>query len=514
MPPVAAETINEVNFCGKIAAAAGPIFDRLQDRCPFVEARIEGVGSTTGRTKRKDLRFYGKDNKLLLTGEVKLPGGASAFDSKLIADAQQKADHAKVQFFFTWDVNTFVLWDRYKQEKSLLDRRIKVWHLRLNLGSPQEVARPEILEHIASKFLPDLIAVLSDIVTGVKQNWSLPPDEIFLRSLESHLDWPVMLLRGFLYGEAETSRAFDARLQEWMVEQGRPFLRHQPEAWRDAIDNAARTLAYVWSNRFIFYKALRARFPQLPRLELGPAIKTGDQAGRRLDEILRKAVEESGDYETLLFPSKRDWANDQVFSPDGAVDAWRGFLRGIEAIDFRDVPADVVGLIFQKLISPEVRHRLGQHFTGPDPVDIINSFCIRGADSVVLDPASGSGSFLVRAYYRKRAMNDHRPHSQLLHELFGADIGLYPAHLATLNLAAREINDEANYPRIARTDFFDVEPGKPFCHLPDSGGLHHRPVMLPELDAVVGNPPYVRQEKVGKMRKKNTPGAWRRPSQE
>jgi hypothetical protein len=52
-------------------------------------------------------------------------------------------------------------------------------------------------------------------------------------------------------------------------------------------------------------------------------------------------------------------------------------------------------------------------------------------------------------------MNHHRAHSQLLHELYGADIGLYPAHLATLNLAAREINVEANYPRIARTDFFD-----------------------------------------------------------
>ena len=499
MPPVATETINEVDFCGKIAAGANPIFARLQDQCPFVEARIEGVGSTTGKTKRKDLRFYGKNNKLLLTGEVKLPGGVSAFDSKLIEDAQQKADHANVQYFFTWDVNTFVLFDRYKQEKSLLDRRIKVWHLRLNLSSAQEVARPEILEQIASKFLPDLIAELSDIVTGVKQDWSLPPDEIFLRSLECHLDWPVKLLREYLYNKSLTDRRFDTRLQEWMAEQGRQFLRYRPEEWREAVDNAARTLAYVWANRFIFYKALCARFP-LPRLELRPAIKTATQAIRRIDELLSKAAEESHDYETLLFPGERDWANDLVFTPDGAVDAWRGFLCGIEAIDFRDVPADVVGLIFQKLISPEERHRLGQHFTGPDPVDLINSFCIRRADTVVLDPACGSGSFLVRAYYRKRAMNDHRPHSQLLHELFGADIGLYPAHLATLNLAAREINDKANYPRIARTDFFDVIPGRPFCELPE-GPHKHSPVMLPPLDAIVGNPPYVRQEKVGKEEK-------------
>ena len=93
------------------------------------------------------------------------------------------------------------------------------------------------------------------------------------------------------------------------------------------------------------------------------------------------------------------------------------------------------------------------------------------------------------------------PHSQLLNELYGSDISLYPAHLATLNLAAREINDEANYPRIARTDFFDVVPGKSFCELPSGPSKQHLPVSLPLLDAIVGNPPYIRQEKVSKAEK-------------
>lgn len=501
MSPIARETINEVDFCAKVAAASKLIFDRLMDRCPFVEARVEGMGSTKGKTKRKDLRFLDQNNKTLLTGEVKLPGGTSALDSALVSDAQQKADHAGVQFFFTWDVNTFVLWDRFQQDKHWFDRRIKIWNLRLNLRSPEEVARPETLDYIERKFLPDLIADLSDIVTGVRRDWSLPPDEVFLRSLESHLDWPVMLLRQHLHQSAESDARFDAKLQEWMTSQDRPFLRNQPDQWRDAVDNVARTLAYVWTNRFIFYKALRARFAQLPKLELGPGIKTPKQAIDRLDALFRQAAEESGDYETLLFPEKHDWANDQVFVPDGAVDAWRGFLRGIDAVDFRDVPADVVGLIFQKLVSPEERHRLGQHFTGPDPVDLINSFCIRTADSTVLDPSCGSGSFLVRAYYRKRAMNDRRPHARLLTELYGCDVALYPAHLATLNLAAREINDEANYPRIARDDFFDVLPNRPFCELPTGKGRERVPVPLPPLDAIVGNPPYVRQEKVAKANK-------------
>ena len=90
-----------------------------------------------------------------------------------------------------------------------------------------------------------------------------------------------------------------------------------------------------------------------------------------------------------------------------------------------------------------------------------------------------------------------RAHLDLISDLFGCDIALYPAHLATLNLAAREINNEINYPRITRRNFFDFEPDQPFCELPDSLGQHH-PITLPRLDALVGNPPYVRQERVDK----------------
>ena len=453
MTPPSDETINEVDFCGKIATAATAFFATIRDQCPFVEARIEGKGSTTSKHARKDLRFYGPNNRILLTGEVKLPGSTSAFDSKVVKDAHDKAEEAVVQYFFTWDVNTFVLWDRKLWDKPLLERRIKVWSLRLDLGSAQEVARPETLEHIEKHFLPDLLRDLADIVSGHRRDWALPPDEVFLRSLESHLDWPVTLLRQYLYKESDSDKRFDMDLQEWMSNNELQVRRSQPDEWRKSLDTAARSLVYIWTNRFIFYKALRARFSDLPKLELGPSIKTPVHALRRLDDLFKRAVERSGDYESLLFPQTPDWANELVFTPDGCVDAWRAFLRGIESVDFREVSTDVVGLIFQKLVSPETRHRYGQHFTGPDPVDLINSFCIRSADATVLDPACGSGSFLVRAYYRKRAMDAKRSHIAMLGDLFGCDIAIYPAHLATFNLAAREINDEANYPRIDRRDF-------------------------------------------------------------
>ena len=76
---------------------------------------------------------------------------------------------------------------------------------------------------------------------------------------------------------------------------------------------------------------------------------------------------------------------------------------------------DVLGGIFKRLIAPEERHRFGQYYTSEDLVDVVNSFCIRESDALVLDPACGSGSFLVRAYYRK-ALKDPMSASTTLHE--------------------------------------------------------------------------------------------------
>ncbi len=495
-------TIHEVDFCSQIAAEVKPLIARNPAAYPFRDARVEGFGTGAGRRKRKDLRFYGANGKLVLCGEVKMPGtpeGRSAFADELIQDAFTKAENAGVRYFFTWNVNEFAVFDRKLWEKPLLERRVRVWRLGRYLADSTEVADEENLAFIKTHFLPDLLLGLADIISGRRAEW-LPPDELFIRSLESHVAWPVRLCRNYILGEASNDKSFGLRVERWMTEQDWTFVRTPHEEWAKVVENMAKTLAYVWANRLIFYKALRARFPDLARLELRPSVKSPADAVAALNRQLQAAVDRSGDYEPLLMPQAADWATALVFAPGHALDAWRGFLRGIESVDFREVPSDVVGRIFQKLIGPEERHRYGQHFTGDDPVDLINAFCIRSPVDAVLDPACGSGSFLVRAYYRKRHLDAGRAHADLIGELFGCDIALYPAHLATLNLAAREINDEANYPRIIRRNFFDFVPEQPFSHVPCGDG-GQQAVMLPELDAVVGNPPYVRQEKVEKTDK-------------
>jgi hypothetical protein len=65
--------------------------------------------------------------------------------------------------------------------------------------------------------------------------------------------------------------------------------------------------------------------------------------------------------------------------------------------------------------------------------------------------------------------------------------------------------DEKNYPLVARSDFFKVKRGEAVFHVPmavHGKGKQMVPLEIGEVDAVVGNPPYVRQEELPKEYKK------------
>ncbi len=177
-------------------------------------------------------------------------------------------------------------------------------------------------------------------------------------------------------------------------------------------------------------------------------------------------------------------------------------INQIHEFDFSKLDYEIIGNIFERLISPDERHKYGQYYTRAEVVDLINSFSIRTGSESVIDPACGGGTFLVRAYVRKRELAPSRTHEQMLGDLYGIDISPFACHLTTINLATRDLIQDENYPRIARTDFFDVHAKGRFLSLPSHtrskglGKLQHRKKEIPALDAVIGNPPYVRQEDI------------------
>jgi hypothetical protein len=388
MPASSSTRIHETDFCAEIATFSTGIFG-AHPEYPFRSARIEGFGKGAAKLKRKDLRFYDETGRVLLCGEVKFPGtpeGMSPYSEELVRDAHEKADDAGVQYFFTWNVNLFVLWDRKKWDVPLLDRRVREWKLGLSLSSPEDVGRPETLSFIEKRFLPGLLAELAEICSGRRSDWAMPPDDIFIRSMESHLEWPIALTRAWLSEQADKSKAFDSKLQDWMASQDWTFVRNDSQEWFSALHRSASSLAYLLMNRLIFYKALYDKFEDLPKLAIKSSARKPSEAYANLQSLFEQAVQRSGDYEPLFYPHERDWASTLVFEAPGAIPAWKGVLRAIGSVDFRQVSSDVLGSIFQRLIGPEERHRYGQHFTGDDIVDLINAFCIRSADAKVRRP--------------------------------------------------------------------------------------------------------------------------------
>ena len=121
------------------------------------------------------------------------------------------------------------------------------------------------------------------------------------------------------------------------------------------------------------------------------------------------------------------------------------------------------------------RHRYGQHYTPPDVARVLAAFAVRSPADTVFDPSCGDGRLLKEAMVAKKAIAA-RSKRTVNGEVFGLD----RSHSA-IDLAAR------TGAHVAVADFFDVEPGARLDDL----------VLPASFDAIIGNPPYIRQEVIG-----------------
>ena len=254
----------------------------------------------------------------------------------------------------------------------------------------------------------------------------LAPDLFFIRAFESHIAWPVKLTAEFFFTQSATDKKFDKLFQEWMSkDQGWPVIRNDPNAWRQLIDRAARTLCYVFANRLLFYESVRRKFDELKPITVPKKLGQPLELLEHFNKSFQHAMDVTGDYETLFYSMQVDFAAPAIFMHELAPDAWRSVLSELDQFNFKEIRTDILGGIFQKLIAPEERHKFGQHYTNEDLVDVVNAFCIRKAEDVVFDPACGSGSFLVRAYHRKAHLNPGHSHQDRIAEIYGSDISLF-----------------------------------------------------------------------------------------
>ena len=460
-----------------------------------------------GTIRRHDFRLYRRHTDTpVLTGEIKMPDsieGKHPLNETLVEDALTKASVVGVRYCFTWNVRQFVLFDSHIQNVPYAQRYIEGPRDVVDVSESDDV-RKEAVRRDVRVFWEDFLEHFAELIEERRGFELAPLDQRFIAWLEGALEDAVVNTEDALALRWRSDAYFKDRLTSWMLSQGwEPS--SQEEQLRRNFERAARLACYILVTRLVFYQVLRRRFALLPHLSIEDA-HTPEQLKQVLDARFGEAVTYSRDYETVFVPEDDDFGWEIPFLSPTAPTHWASLVRRVEEFDFSNLDFDVIGQMYERLIDPNERRRFGQFYTSPDVVDLINAFCIREPDSRVLDPACGGGTFLVRAYARKRVLYQDRrrgaDHQQLLGEIFGIDVGAFPAQLSTINLAVRRLSDESNYPRVARASFFDAQAGIPLYDIPLTGESV-RSISLDKLDAVVGNPPYIRQEKIDRFDKQH-----------
>src|SRR5438552_8678312 len=124
---------------------------------------------------------------------------------------------------------------------------------------------------------------------------------------------------------------------------------------------------------------------------------------------------------------------------------------------------------------PERKAR-GAFFTPPAIADFLADWAV-GSDPTarVLDPTCGEAVFLLGAARRLRGLGCVR--SELEQQVFGVDL-----HKESLDGSAKLLAEEGLDARLIASDFFAIPT-------PQQLGCP-----LPAMDAVIGNPPFVRYQ--------------------
>lgn len=422
--------------------------------------------------------------------ELKIPAGWTAVDNELIENALDKASKSNYQsdYFVTSNINEWVLWSTF-EKKTPLERRKAVFEV-TKITRPAEIDLPSFelsIKTFASRFL----TLLGNLETKGVRLPELRIDDFFILLLRSIVNGHSDSLASHLEKYSSENGSFHAALTKWFVSQGWTA----PSSYDD-FERVARQYLYLLLNKVLFYSTLTKVHPR----DLRPIVvnsETSVQLKKQLQAHFDTAEEVTHDYETIFASNFLE----TLPLPNETVPRLSTQICGISQYDFSQLGYRDIGRIFDSLIPPNERHKLGQYYTRDDVVDLVNSLCIRNSDSEVADFGCGAGTFLVRAYARLRQLDPKKTHAQTLEQVFGVDISKFASLLSTINLAIRELEYIDNHPQVLCRDFFETFPNEPLALMAQShegsklGGSRFT-VQVPILDAVVGNPPYTRREEI------------------
>jgi type I restriction-modification system DNA methylase subunit len=462
---------------------------------------------TSGQdNKSPDIVIYESENsqKAVCVIEAKLPYFDIFDEEQLREPARKKATSRGAKYFGVTNFQELIWFNTEKANgmKPLEEQIVDKYHL----SSLEDIGQLENSKYkeTIQKQLEDFLTQLLLISTGKAPEPKIAIDELLIYRLHTKIDRLSKYYTVIIEDKCHKDQIFSNQLKKWFNDQGWDF------AWqRSYFDKAARQTAYLLTNKILFYDLLQnKRQAQLDPLEIPVSLTKGAFLQSTLEGYFKQVLKI--DYDTVY---TTDFIDAVAFPEEEAVvKEIKELVTALHQYDFSKLPYEIIGSIFQRLIPQDERHVLGQYFTNTDVVDVILKFCLQHETDKVLDPSCGAGTFLVRAYQHKKLMNQFLTHEQILDTLWGDDIAKFPAHLATINLATKDLSVDKNYPNILREDFFQLLSTNTGFEIPakwrkaraSSLHLKETEIEYPRwFDCIVGNPPYTRQEEISEIATKD-----------
>ncbi len=451
---------------------------------------------TTAEENRADITLKDANGKAIFFIELKDPtakDGKTVFDSDILLREIQRAEKMEVKYFGVCNFTALTLIDknRISDKVAFSDGYFtpaELNRLRTNFNpSGADIQRK--LRNIANFYLDKALEI-----TKTKTFKGDPIDEIFIFKIRKLIQAYAYDITDKVFEKYQQDKTFEKKITEYVQKQQ----WNKPQEYEE-IENLTYIALLMLISKIIFYKSYQDAIYQnrLPNFSIDENIKTAKKLEPVIWNYLSDFQEVTGDFE-LLIGEKTDVIYQVPFVSDAVVDLVKAVVKAGNTYNFAKTPYDVIGRIFEELIREDERHKLGQYFTPPVVIDLINAFCIRKATDKVLDPSCGSGTFLVRAYERKKEMGI-KQHDRLLLDIYGSDISNYAVYLAMLNLSIRNMR-QSSYPRILHRDFFSLKTDKKEKFLKSKDEFEVQ--LIPKFDAIVGNPPYTRQEDINAFNEK------------
>ena len=436
--------------------------------------------------------------------------------SELVTPACMKAMRFGISYFVTGTPKQLAIYQTFKEGTSIQDRKLKIYQIS-NVKSDNDATSDLYVSQIKNKVI-DFLKDLDGLIHGTKIIVWDSIDRVFVNKLSSYiLDASVSMFES-AYKQIHSDKKFQRTLQDFLKSQD--FFSVTGNFDNDDVMNICLVKNYLLYLKILFYSCLQRNVPYLTDAQTNEKYKLKDLEIPKDTEQLNKALKErfadvlKHDYETIFAASPLD---DLAF-PQAYTPTLRKNVEEIKNLDFNDLDADIIGAIYNELLDNNEQHDLGQHFTNTNEVDLVNAFCINEKTQFVMDSSCGAGTFLVRAYKflnyyqnNNQQKDTENRHQSVLEQLWGVEIAAFPCFLANMNLALLDVKQINNYPVIIQSDFCELDAkSNPKLQLimPNKSKLlkvtsikgeeKKKNVKIPQFDACVGNPPYIRQEIMAK----------------